>query len=172
MPVPSVTPAVSDQDSTPRIRVLMTGSRNLSAVVHGPVVHDALVWAAQMTAAIRGLHTNTSVSVTLVHGAARGADTVAADAATSLGWTVEAHPANWRPNGVFDRSAGHRRNHEMIAAGADIVIGFPLGEARGTRGCLTAAAKAGLPTWSVDLSSAGIIYYLSTGDILGDRVTA
>lgn len=47
--------------------------------------------------------------------------------------------------------AGHRRNHEMIALGADLVIAFPTGDeksglSRGTWGCARAAKAAELPT--------------------------
>lgn len=169
---PKETP-VNTSVHTP-VRVLMTGSRLVSDVKHTGIVRDSLIWAARMAVALRGFTLApdlSDVDVTLVHGAARGADTLAATEAASMGWTTEAHPANWRPNGVYDRSAGHHRNHEMVAAGADIVIGFPLGEARGTRGCLTAAAKAGLSTWAVDLSNDGITWYLSTGEIVGGRFT-
>lgn len=82
--------------------------------------------------------------LTVVHGAARGADTIAAMWAAARGSQVsaEAHPAEWERYG---RAAGHRRNAEMVALGADICLAFPLGESRGTRGCIEMAKKAGIP---------------------------
>ena len=40
---------------------------------------------------------------------------------------------------------GHVRNHHMVSLGADLCLAFPLGESRGTRGCMAAAHKAGIP---------------------------
>lgn len=77
----------------------------------------------------------------MVHGGARGADALADEIARHWGWTPEAHPADWD---CFGRSAGHRRNTEMVALGADVCLAFPLGESRGTRGCMRLAAIAGI----------------------------
>lgn len=116
------------------IRILVTGSRNWS---DADAIRDELAnW----------LHfrfgEDPPPPVTLVHGGARGADRLAGQIAREYGWTVEVHPADWERYG---RSAGHRRNAEMVAAGADVVLAFPLGASRGTRGCVAAAAKAGIP---------------------------
>lgn len=53
---------------------------------------------------------------TIVHGDAPGADTIAGDIAKELGFTVEAHPADWKKHGC---SAGPIRNAEMAALGCD-----------------------------------------------------
>lgn len=116
-------------------RILITGSRHWS---DRDTIEVAVYWAS--------LHANGRVVV--VHGAARGADTLAADAARRLGLDVEAHPADWQR---FGRSAGHRRNAEMVAAGADICLAFPLGESPGTRGCMALALAAGIPVVDVSL---------------------
>jgi hypothetical protein len=103
-------------------------------------------------------------SVKLIQGAARGLDVLAAQVASQRGWEVENYPAQWDkhtaacpawhvtpvPQATCKR-AGHRRNHEMIALGADLVIAFPLGDeasghSRGTWGCARAAMTARLPT--------------------------
>jgi hypothetical protein len=83
--------------------------------------------------------------ITVVHGDARGADRIAAQIASEMGCEVEPHPADWN---TYGRSAGHRRNAEMVALGADICLAFPIGESRGTRGCMALAAKAGIPVVS------------------------
>src|SRR5213075_534252 len=47
------------------------------------------------------------------------------------------------------RSAGHRRNARMIQRRAYVgCVAFPLGLSAGTRGCMVAAADAGIPVWS------------------------
>jgi hypothetical protein len=46
-----------------------------------------------------------------------GADWLAAVAAGELGWEIEGHPADWRPGGVFDKTAGFKRNALMVSFG-------------------------------------------------------
>jgi hypothetical protein len=61
----------------------------------------------------------------IVHGACpSGADLFAAKAAADIGIRQEPHPAHWRVNGKLDRSAGFRRNAEMVALGADVCLAF------------------------------------------------
>jgi hypothetical protein len=50
---------------------------------------------------------------TIIHGAARGADSIAGDVAAELGFTVRAYPADWSAHG---RAAGPIRNAAMLAA--------------------------------------------------------
>lgn len=100
----------------------------------------------------------------VVHGACpTGADAHArqwARARQGQGEAVieDAHRANWRPGGVLDRSAGFRRNAEMVAAGADIALAFtgPCSKpncrqpqphaSHGTSHCADLAEQAGIPT--------------------------
>lgn len=80
----------------------------------------------------------------IVHGAAPGADSLAAGVWTSWGRgaLVEPHPARWsapcrdtckpghrvnRGRGEYCPSAGHHRNQEMADAGADACLVFPGG---------------------------------------------
>ena len=80
----------------------------------------------------------------LIHGAARGADTLAADEAKKLGIPRKPYPANWRPNGILDYGAGHKRNQQMIDEGKPThLLAFPggTGTADMTRRCV----KAGIP---------------------------
>ena len=85
----------------------------------------------------------------LVHGAARGADKTAAKIWTSRGLVDEPHPANWKQ---FGRAAGHIRNEEMVALGADLMLAFLVADAApgepprnvGTRNCIKQARDAGI----------------------------
>ena len=61
----------------------------------------------------------------VIHGAARGADSLAHRWAQSRCIAVESHPADWRTHG---RAAGPIRNAKMLAEGKpDLVIAFPGG---------------------------------------------
>lgn len=118
-------------DHYTRVRVLVTGSRSWT---DREVIRQAL-------ASIPVVHRALTRNVTVVHGAARGADTIAAEEATKLGMAVEAHPADWERHG---KAAGPIRNGEMVALGADVVLAFPLGRSVGTRDCMRRAQRAGI----------------------------
>ena len=84
--------------------------------------------------------------IVLVHGACpSGADAMAAALAMACGYRQEAHPADWRPGGVLDRSAGLRRNAEMVRQGADLCLAFIRDGSRGATHCAGLAEKAGIP---------------------------
>lgn len=80
--------------------------------------------------------------VTLVHGAARGTDTIAARIAAAFGWRIEVHPADWRNLG---KSAGFIRNAAMVAAGADVCLAFIRDGSPGASHCAHLAEQAGIP---------------------------
>lgn len=83
--------------------------------------------------------------VTLVHGAAPGADRLANDVWDRLGMHQrQSFPADW---GRFGKAAGPIRNQEMADAGADLCIAFPGG--RGTADMKDRARKAGIPVLEV-----------------------
>lgn len=81
-------------------------------------------------------------AATIVHGDAPGADTIAKWLAEDFGFTVEAHPADWKKHG---KRGGPIRNQEMVDAGADLMLAFPLPESIGTHDCMRRAEKAGIP---------------------------
>lgn len=119
------------------VRILVTGSREFTDrnLVMG-AMYDALRAASEGE--------RLSARVTVVHGAARGADRLAAFVATKWGWATEAHPAEWARD---SKAAGFMRNQRMVDAGADICIallvkGLPC---RGTRDCARRAERAGIP---------------------------
>lgn len=117
-----------DADS---VRIVVTGGRDFADETR---VRSVLSKVATLATA-----------VTLVHGAARGADTLAAKVGGKLGFTLEPHPADWDTHGP---AAGPIRNAEMISLGADLVIAFP-SNGPGTADCKRRAVRAGIPVLDV-----------------------
>lgn len=79
----------------------------------------------------------------LVHGAARGADSIAAKIASEMGWLIEAYPADWQKHG---KKAGPIRNQVMLDLGMpDMVLAFPLPQSIGTFDMIRRAENAGVP---------------------------
>lgn len=140
------------------LRVLVTGSRDFTEASLVDQCLDAALALLQMPLSMQS-------SVTLIHGAAPGLDSIAGQVASRRDWAVGSHPAQWDKHTAACpawhvtpepkptcKMAGHRRNHEMIALGADVVLAFPLGieasgHSRGTWGCARAAMAAQLPTF-------------------------
>lgn len=77
---------------------------------------------------------------TVIHGAARGADTLAGDVARELGLPVQEFPADWDR---FGKGAGYVRNSQMVKEQPDLVLAF--GEGKGTEHTVKLAEKAGIP---------------------------
>jgi hypothetical protein len=91
------------------VRILLTGSRDWD---------DEVPIRAALTEAIGGRPGPHVV----VHGACpTGGDALADRVAAEGGLIVERHPADWRRYG---KSAGYRRNAEMVALGADVCLAF------------------------------------------------
>jgi hypothetical protein len=87
----------------------------------------------------------------LIHGAARGADSLAAAWAKSRGVPTHAFPADWKRDG---RAAGFLRNARMVRDGRpDLVVAFPGG--KGTAHMVRLARDAGLPVLDVPTAAAG-----------------
>jgi len=81
---------------------------------------------------------------TVIHGAARGADTLAGEEANKIGFTVLFFPANWTRYG---RAAGMIRNQQMLDEGKpDTVLYFHrnLPESKGTKDMVERAQKQNL----------------------------
>lgn len=90
--------------------------------------------------------------IIIVHGAAKGADTMAGDFVrharaflSGIGYTIreERHPAEWDK---FGKGAGPIRNQAMVDLGADLCVAFFTDRttSRGTKHCVAAAKKAGI----------------------------
>lgn len=93
--------------------------------------------------ALRVVMTETGHAPVVVHGAARGADSLSGEVAEELGCTVEVYPADWLKYG---KAAGPIRNKQMLDTGPDVVLAFhdDLENSKGTRHCVTEAEKRGL----------------------------
>jgi hypothetical protein len=117
---------------TNRRRVLVTGSRNWADVT--------AVWQSLDAQAALG-------PMVLVHDdCPTGADKIADDWARARAVPVERHPADW---GAYGKSAGPRRNQEMVDLGADVCLAYPEAVSRGTRHCMSRAEAAGIPVQEV-----------------------
>lgn len=130
------------------LRVIVTGSRDWN---------DEPAVARELRRIWWGIDQGPMI---VVHGAAGGADTMAVrwvNRMRALGFTQvshEAHRARWE---ILGKRAGHVRNGEMVAAGADKLIGFPVRcrlpgcahrpahDTHGTADCMQQGRDAGIP---------------------------
>lgn len=81
----------------------------------------------KLSATLYALHSEEPITL-IIHGAARGADSLAGMWAVQNKVPMKTFPANWKKHG---RSAGPIRNREMLtAAQPDLIVAFPGG--RGT----------------------------------------
>jgi len=108
-------------------RILVTGSRQWK---DGWLVEDALLAAVDSAP---------DDEIVVVHGAAKGFDTIADEVARDFGLRVEAHRAQDHPDPLA-------RNQHMVDLGADICLAFALDWASGTGHCARRARQAGIPT--------------------------
>lgn len=112
------------------MRILITGGRNWKdyAVIHNAIIDQTVGLRAE--------------EVTIVHGDARGADTIAGGVARKFGMTEESHPADWN---THHRAAGPIRNQKMVDLGADYALAFLEEGSKGTADCIKRIKKAGIP---------------------------
>lgn len=83
--------------------------------------------------------------VTIIHGGASGADSIADDYSVVNWCDVQVFPADWKTHG---RAAGPIRNQQMIDEGKpDLVVAFPGG--RGTADMVRRAKAAGIPVQEI-----------------------
>lgn len=83
---------------------------------------------------------------TIIHGNARGADSLGASWGYRMGWKVEAYPADWKQYG---KKAGYLRNKQMLDEGKpDLVVAFPGG--KGTAMMIKLAKEASIEVREVN----------------------
>jgi len=131
------------------LRILVTGSRDWPDTGLGALpIHRAIHAAALKLAPDPALWDVDGwmpqwPMITLVHGGARGFDAIAARCGKHLGMVVDPHRPDYDRHG--DR-APLVRNQEMVDLGAGVCVAGPIGDRwSGTRHCMKAAAKAGIP---------------------------
>ncbi len=117
------------------MRVLVTGSRTFTDY-------------AAISRALGGMYeVSSGETFTVVHGGARGADSLAGEWVRLMRGRgledveAEVHRAEWDRHGKI---AGLIRNQKMVDLGADICLAFPRGASRGTRDCIMRAENAGI----------------------------
>lgn len=110
-------------------RVLVCGSRSWTSV---KIIEDAIKryvdWASPDP-------------ITIIHGGASGADTIAGEVARRLGVKEEVYWADWYTYGA---SAGPRRNQKMVEAQPEICLAFPMSDSRGTWDMINRCKNAGI----------------------------
>jgi hypothetical protein len=79
----------------------------------------------------------------IVEGCARGADRMAEDWARLRDIPIQHFPANWD---LYGKSAGPRRNQEMLTTKPELVIAFHkhIEDSRGTKDMIQKAEKKGI----------------------------
>ena len=86
---------------------------------------------------------NQSKNVTIISGMARGADLLALAIADEFKLKVIEMPADWNPNGVYNRGAGYKRNVDMSRE-ATHLLAMHDGKSKGTGHMIDIARKAEL----------------------------
>lgn len=87
----------------------------------------------------------------IIHGAARGADTMGGRYAEERGTPCHAFPADWKKYG---KSAGPIRNIQMLVEGKpDLVVAFMGPNSRGTAHMVSIAQKQGVETIIVPVAT-------------------
>lgn len=83
--------------------------------------------------------------ITVVHGAARGADSLAGEVSKTFGFRVLEFPAQWN---LYGRAAGPIRNQQMLDENPDIDVCLSfhknLNESKGTRDMVNRVTNAGI----------------------------
>lgn len=123
------------------MKVLVTGDRNYS---DREKVKEILTTLVQLNSSM-GDHNE----IILLHGAAKGADTLAGEVGASLDFRVVAIPADWERYG---RAAGPIRNRQMLDEQPDLVIAFhdDIENSKGTKDCLMEAERRGIDSILVE----------------------
>ena len=110
------------------MRVIIAGSRDIT--------RPSLVWSA-----IREAKTKSGIIVTeVVSGGARGVDRLGERYARKIGIPIKPFIPNWYPLGIYDPTAGFRRNRKM-AEYADALIALWDGSSPGTKNMIYEARE-------------------------------
>lgn len=118
------------------MRVVITGDRNWDD--DRPI--DALICG------MLGLAERSDEVLEVIHGGARGADTLAASWEGSKGVVILTFPADWK---TYGKGAGPVRNRQMLDQEPDLVVAFhdELEVSKGTKDCVDEARRRGITVW-------------------------
>ena len=89
-------------------------------------------------------------NVIIVSGGARGADSLAERLSKEMNWDLFVFRAKWRQNGIYDNSAGYKRNKTIID-NSDAVIAFRIKNSKGTTHSIELAKNKGIKVRTIDL---------------------
>ena len=107
-------------------------------------------------------------NVSIVSGMAPGADSLAVKFARELDIKLYEFPADWRPHGIFDKGAGHKRN-ERMGRFADGLLAFWDSKSRGTAHMITFMRSLRKPVhivgYNLPFSADGLTFDESTGRV-------
>ncbi len=125
-------------------RLLITGSRSWT---------DYKLMRMELGSIYHQLETQKR-PVVLIHGAAKGADSMAGEIWKSLGGKVEEHPAQWSTHdskcpawhqGMQTcKRAGYRRNDQMVNLGVSMCLAFIKDNSRGATMTANLVKAAGI----------------------------
>lgn len=79
----------------------------------------------------------------VVSGGAKGVDSLGEWYANKNNIPIDRYIPDWKPNGIFDRGAGHKRN-KIMAENAEALIAVWDGKSAGTKNMINNAVKLGL----------------------------
>lgn len=108
-------------------RVMITGSRDWD---DWETIYDALTKIKEVMG-----------DIIVVHGGARGADSIAGSWADRFHQKTEVFRADWNTHG---KKAGFIRNSEMIKSKPDFVLAFIKNGSKGASGAAELAEKSGI----------------------------
>lgn len=124
---------------TNEFRILICGGREYDDRTHFFHFMDRVLEA------IGGAGESANRDVVIIHGAARGADTLADDYGCERGLRIIRYPADWK---THKRAAGPIRNRLMLTEGQPhVIVAFPGGN--GTADMVSIGKKAGIPVYEV-----------------------
>lgn len=115
------------------MNVLITGSREWT---------DRDLMRRVLDRELTALDPSLAADVTVMHGACRGADLMAARLLNTSVYKVRAFPADWQTHG---KRAGILRNLQMLDEGPVLVLAFQVGRSRGTQHVIDEARKRNIP---------------------------
>jgi hypothetical protein len=131
----------ADLQATAASGAAVTLARAAGPVARRVLVSGSRTWTDTSTIASALAEAWAPGAVLVSGGCPRGVDAIAEQIWSSLGGTIERHPADW----ATGRGAGPARNSAMAALGADVRLAFIRDASPGATHSAAAAERAGIP---------------------------